>query len=180
MIHPTSADLLKGVEAALRETVLPELPRGTAARKQMQAALEILRHVTHALPAEAATLTADSAQMVEVLEKAAAILSESSEQSPPPGPAGRPPPSRGRRIDGEASETMTFHSYPLPLEGGGLGGGDLTERNLQLQQSLNDLQDRLPSLAQDQRDQITPLLISLHKRMTDRAVALIPPPKNRP
>ncbi len=49
MIHPTSIDLLKGVEAALRETVLPELARATTARKQLQAALEILRHVAHAL-----------------------------------------------------------------------------------------------------------------------------------
>ncbi len=38
----------------------------------------------------------------------------SSVPSPPPGPAGRPPPSRGRR---------SLES--LPLEGGGLGGGDV-------------------------------------------------------
>ncbi len=180
MIHPTSADLLKGVEAALRETVLPELARGTAARKQLQAALEILRHVAHALPMEAAVLATDNADMAEVLQSAAEIISASSEQSPSPGPAGRPPPSRGRRIDGEASQTFALSSYPLPLEGGGLGGGDPAALNLQLQQSLIDVQDSLPGLPQEQRAKITPLLIALHKRMTERAVALIPPPKSRP
>ncbi len=122
MIHPTSTDLLKGVEAALRETVLPELARGTAARKQLQAALEILRHVVHALPAEAAVLAADNADMAEVLAKAGADV-----------PANTDP----------------------------------VERNLALQQAVGDLP-------------ITPLLIGLHKRMADRAVALIPPPKSRP
>lgn len=129
MIHPTSADLLKGVEAALRETVLPELARGAAARKQMQAALEILRHVAHALPAEAAVLAADNADMAEVLAKA---------------------------------------GVAVPIN------ADPVEQNLALQQAIADLQ------AGGQRAEITPLLIALHKRMTDRAVALIPPPKSRP
>jgi hypothetical protein len=129
MIHPTSADLLKGVEDALRETVLPELARGTAARKQMQAALEILRHVAHALPVEAAVLAADNTDMAAVLAKA-----------------------------GVAAPTKT----------------DPVEQNLALQQAIADLQ------AGEQRAEIIALLIALHKRMTDRALALIPPPKSRP
>jgi hypothetical protein len=122
MIHPTSADLLKGVEEALRETVLPELPRGTAARKQMQAALEILRHVAHALPMEAATLAADNADMAAVLAQAGVEVPKN---------------------------------------------GDPVELNLALQHAVSEL----PA---------TPQLIALHKRMTDRALALIPPPKSRP
>jgi hypothetical protein len=170
MIHPTSADLLKGVEAALRETVLPELARGTEARKQMQAALEILRRVAHALPVEAATLAADNADMAAVLRETGEILGE---LSPPPS---LPPQGGGIRKDGiDPSD-----SYPLPPQGGGLGGGDLAAENLKLQQLLNDLQGRLSGLSPEQRSQITPLLVSLHKRMTDRAVALIPPPKARP
>ena len=129
MIHPTSADLLKGVENALRETVLPELARGTAARKQLQAALEILHHVAHALPAKAAALAADNADMAEVLEKA------------------------GVAVPAKA---------------------DPVEQNLALQQAIADLQ------AGKQRAQVTPLIVALHKRMTDRAIALIPPPKARP
>jgi len=122
MIHPTSADLLKGVEEALRETVLPELARGTAARKQMQAALEILRHVAHALPMEAATLAADNADMAEMLTQA------------------------GVEVPANA---------------------DPVELNLALQHAVSEL----PA---------TPHLIALHKRMTDRALALLPPPKSRP
>jgi hypothetical protein len=135
MIRPTSTDLLKGVEAALRETVLPELARGTAARKQLQAALEILRHVAHALPVEATILVADNADMAEVLAKAGVAIP--TEDNP-------------------------------------------TARNLTLQQALTDLQDSLPSLTHAQRTQITPLIVALHKRITDRAVALIPQPKSRP
>jgi hypothetical protein len=122
MIHPTSADLLKGVEAALRETVLPELARGTSGRKQLQAALEILRHVAHALPLEAATLAADNADMAEILT--------------------------------ESGVAIPTHADPVAL-------------NLALQQAVSQLP-------------VTPNLIALHRRMTDRAVALIPPPKSRP
>ncbi len=129
MIHPTSADMLNGVEEALRETVLPELPRGTAARKQLQAALEILRHVAHALPTEAVTLAADNADMAEVLATAGAAV-----------------PTKA----------------------------DPVEQNLTLQQAIADLQ------AGEQRAEVAPLIVALHKRMTDRAVALIPPPKSRP
>lgn len=128
MIHPTSADLLKGVEAALRETVLPELARGTAARKQMQAALEILRHLAHALLAEAATLAADNTDMAEVLASA---------------------------------------GVAVPVN------DDPGAHNLALQHAVTDLQNA-------QRAEITPLLIALHRRMTDRAVALIPPSAPRP
>ena len=45
MIHPTDEQLLAGIAEALKDTVLPELARGTAARKQLQAALEILRRI---------------------------------------------------------------------------------------------------------------------------------------
>lgn len=136
MIRPTSVDLLMGVEEALRETVLPELARGTSARKQLQAALEILRHVAHALPSEAAALTADNEDMAGVLRKAGAIV----------------PPA----------------------------GADPTARNLALQQALTDLQDRLPGLPAGERAEIAALLIGLHKRVTDRAMALIPSPMPRP
>ncbi len=122
MIQPTSADLLKGVEEALRETVLPELARGTTARKQLQAALEILRHVAHALPLEATALAADNADMAEMLTQA------------------------GVEVPANA---------------------DPVELNLALQHAVSEL----PA---------TPLLIALHKRRTDRALALIPPPKSRP
>jgi hypothetical protein len=135
MIRPTSVDLVKGVEEALRETVLPELARGTSARKQLQAALEILRRVAHAMPSEAATLAADNEDMAELLRKVGAVV----------------PPA----------------------------GADPAGWNLALQRALTDLQGRLPSLPAGQRAEIASLLIGLHKRTTDRAMTLIPPPMPR-
>ena len=69
MIHPTNQNLLLGVVDALQETVLPELPRGTAARKQLQAALAILRRLAVSLDKGASTLAADNADMEAALHK---------------------------------------------------------------------------------------------------------------
>jgi hypothetical protein len=165
MIYPKSADLLAGVAAALEETVLPELARGGAARRQMQAALGILRRLAFALPGEAASLAADIEDMEEVLGQAAAIWESSSEApSPPPNP----PPSRGRALD-----------HVPPPRWGRLGGGDLSAEHQSLQESLAELQSRVAS-SPELSAQITPLLTDLYKRMTDRALALIPPPKRAP
>jgi hypothetical protein len=48
------------------------------------------------------------------------------------------------------------------------------ERNLALQSKLAELQNHAAA-----NPDITPLLIALHKRTTDRALALIPPPMPR-
>jgi hypothetical protein len=69
MIHPTNQNLLLGVANALQETVLPELPRGTSARKQLQAALAILRRLATSLDKEASALAADNADMESALLK---------------------------------------------------------------------------------------------------------------
>lgn len=138
MIRPTDAELLAGIAEALKDTVLPELARGTAARKQLQAAIEILRRIAFALPGEAAALEADNADMADVLRQAATILGTS----------------------------------PFVPE-----RGDAAARNTALQAALIDLQNHLPD---NTSQQITPLLTGLYKRMTDRAIALIPPPVKRP
>jgi hypothetical protein len=54
-----------------------------------------------------------------------------------------------------------------------LGEGDAAATNQALQQKLTDLQNTIPP---DLTAQITPLLTQLYARMTDRALALIPPP----
>jgi hypothetical protein len=158
MIYPTHEQLLAGIAEALKETVLPELARGTAARKQLQAAIEILRRIAFALPGEAAALAANNDDMAEVIGRIEAMLSE---HSPPPN---LPPQGGGTR------------SEALPLNGGGLGGGDASARNKALQTRLIDLQDVLTDEA---KARITPLLTGLYQRMTDRALALIPPPLPR-
>ena len=60
------------------------------------------------------------------------------------------------------------------------GGGDVATRavdeNRALQAALADIQARIPASLEAQ---ITPLFIHLYARMTDRAMALIPPPMPR-
>ena len=155
MIRPTDEQLLAGIAEALRDTVLPDLARGSASRKQLQAAIEILRRLAFAGPGKAAALAADNEDMAAVIGRIEAVRAEKS-PSPQPSP-----------IVGEGA------GQALPLDGGGLGGGDLSARNQALQAALIDLQTNIPP---DLTLQITPLLIDLHKRMTDRAIALIPPP----
>jgi len=158
MIHPTDEQLLEGIAAALKDTVLPELARGSAARKQLQAAIETLRRMAFAAPGRDAALAADNADMAEVIARIEGLLSQ---HSPPPN---LPPQGGGTRFKA------------LPLHGGGLGGGDLATTHQTLQQALADLQNNIPP---ELAPQITPLFTQLYARMTDRALALIPPPMPR-
>jgi len=183
MIHPTDEQLLGGIARALRDTVLPELERGSAARKQLQAAIETLRRMAFAAPGRDAALAADNADMVEVVRLVEEILRTKSallQHSPPPNP----PPSRGRGNEFESNVEISTPEKRLPLEGGGRhavpGGGDAAvwavDENRALQAKLIDLQASIPP---DLAPQITPLLTQLYARMTDRALALIPPPMPR-
>jgi hypothetical protein len=160
MIYPTDEEVLAGVVTALKDSVLPELARGSAARKQLQAALEILHRISYAMPRKAPALEADNADMAETIERVRLLLAR---HSPPPN---LPHQGGGTRI-----------SEALPLDGGGLGGGDDSaspaERNIALQTQLVTLQGQAID------PEITALLIALHKRMTDRALALVPPPMPR-
>jgi hypothetical protein len=95
MIYPTDEQLLDGIAKALKDMVLPELARGSAARKQLQAAIETLRRMAFAAPGRDAVLVADNADMAEVVRQVEEILRTKSalpQHSPPPNP----PPSRGR------------------------------------------------------------------------------------
>jgi len=83
MIHPTDEQLLAGIAAALRDTVLPDLARGSAARKQLQAAIETLRRMAFAAPDRDAALAADNADMESVLRRIGEIYAEAG-LSPPP------------------------------------------------------------------------------------------------
>jgi hypothetical protein len=161
MIYPTDEQLLGGIAKALKDTVLPDLARGSAARKQLQAAIETLRRMAFAAPDRDAVLAADNADMAEVLRVVGEIMAEAEHFTPT-----SPPPSRGRDMNQDA----------LPLDGGGLGGGDAAATNQALQLKLIALQAGIPpALA----PQITPLLTQLYSRMTDRALALMPPPMPR-
>lgn len=146
MIFPDDRQLLGGIAEALKDTVLPDLARGSAARKQLQAAVETLRRMAFAAPERDAALAADVADMAEVIARIEGLLDQ---HSPPPN---------------------------VPHRGGGLGGGEIGEQHLGLQQKLAELQATIPA---ELTTQITPLLTQLYARMTDRALALIPPPMPR-
>ena len=179
MIYPDDRQLLGGIADALKDTVLPELARGSTARKQLQAAIETLRRMAFAAPERDAALAADNADMAEVLRNIGEIYAEAG-YSPPPNP----PPSRGRGNEGEIAVAANPAENRLPLEGGGRtegpGWGDAAtwavDENLALQAKLADLQAAIPA---ELTSQITPLLTQLYTRMTDRALALIPPPMPR-
>ena len=160
MIYPDDKQLLGGIADALKDTVLPDLPRGSAARKQLQAAIETLRRMAFAAPERDAALAADVADMASVLRRIGEIYTEAG-LSPPPNL-----PHQGGGTQFKA----------LPLDGGGLGGGELSQQHLALQQKLAEIQASIPP---NLTAQITPLLTQLYARMTDRALALIPPPMPR-
>jgi len=137
MIYPTDRQLLGGIADALKDTVLPDLARGSAARKQLQAAIETLRRMAFAAPDRDAALAADNADMAEVLRQVEDVL--------------------GRNATAFAT-------------------GNAIELNQALQAALVNAQANIPP---DLAAKITPLLTQLYARMTDRALALIPPPMPR-
>ena len=111
MIYPDDKQLLGGIADALKDTVLPELARGSAARKQLQAAIETLRRMAFAAPERDAALAADVADMASVLERIGKIFAEAELSTPP-----------------------SLH------QGGRLGGGEIIETHLRLQQQLANIQ----------------------------------------
>jgi len=128
MIRPTDPDLLSGVATSLEKTVLPELARGTAARRQLQAAIAILRRVAFALPRRDAAIAADIADMAATLAR-----------------MGRP-------------------TGALPVE--------TVARHLVLQEAV-------AALADSPDDDVQMALTDLYRRITERQLALIPPPSPR-
>jgi hypothetical protein len=183
MIHPTDEQLLSGIATALKDTVLPELARGSAARKQLQAAIETLRRMAFAAPGRDAALATDNADMAEVVRRVEEILRANS-VLPRHSPPSNPPPSRGRGNEFENTVEISTPEMRLPLEGGGRhavpGGGEVAigavDENRTLQAKLATLQAFIPP---ELTPQITPLLTQLYARMTDRALALLPPPMPR-
>jgi hypothetical protein len=155
------------------------LARGSAARKQLQAAIETLRRMAFAAPGRDAALAADNADMAEMVRQVEEILRTKSalpQHSPPPNP----PPSRGRGNEFASNVEISTSEKHLPLEGGGRhavpGGGDAAawavDENRALQAKLTDLQAIIPP-------ELAPQITQLYARMTDRALALIPPPLPR-
>ena len=128
MIRPSDPDLLSGVAASLENSVLPELARGTAARRQLQAAIAILRRMAFAMPRRDDAIAADIADMSETLAR------------------------MGQLVGVLPDETAARHLA---------------------------LQAAVAALADIRDDAVQTALTDLYRRMTERQLALIPPPSPR-
>jgi len=71
MNQPSNEILLAGIADSLEETVVPDLPRGGQARRQVQAAIAVLRRLAFALPLSAETTDVDNADIEFTLRQCA-------------------------------------------------------------------------------------------------------------
>jgi hypothetical protein len=77
MLKPTVGELLSGIVASLRETVLPSVTNG-AAKRQLKAALHALGRLEKSWDQWPACIAADNADMLETLERSLGDLVDSS------------------------------------------------------------------------------------------------------
>jgi hypothetical protein len=71
MNQPSNETLLAGIADALEDTVVPELARGGQARRQVQAAIAVLRRIAYALPLSAEAIDVDNADIEFTLRQCA-------------------------------------------------------------------------------------------------------------
>lgn len=76
MTKPSIGDLLSGVAASLRESVLPEIPAGPT-RRQIQAAISIIRRIALVWDKTGPYLYADNKDIEETLRQVSAIFDRS-------------------------------------------------------------------------------------------------------
>ena len=148
--EPTTARLLEGVVETLEAVVLPALPRGGAARRQLNAAIDILRRLAFAAPRTAASLDADNADIAATLSGACALLA----------------PAASRQLEATLAEAETL--------------GDREARNRALQAALAALQENITTQAPNLATQaeLSRQLRALYRRMLEREIALIPPSRH--
>ncbi len=157
MLRPTVGDLLKGINASLRQSVLPSLSQG-AAQRQLKAALHTLGRLERSWDLLPAYLAEDNADMRQCLEAIQQALRASGIE-PPPGLASlretlaAPAPER---------EVPGFNDRSLAMQG---------SLNLKLQALVVELgtwlhapaQMAIPSVSEH-----TAILDRLYSRMVDR------------
>jgi hypothetical protein len=76
--QPTTGRLLEGVVETLESVVLPELARGGAARRQLHAAIDILRRLAYAAPLIGPSLDADNADIAATLRGLGSVVDETA------------------------------------------------------------------------------------------------------
>jgi hypothetical protein len=162
---PTISDLLSGVAASLRESVLPEIPPGPV-RRQIQAAIAIIRRVSLVCDRTGPYLHADNRDIAETLRRVLTLL----ERVRMDGGEGDLEVLR-QRLRGTLgqSDDSAVAEYPPPTV--------LAARNLDLQGLLVEVQEFLhdarssnnaPRLTAAERHEILTMLRALFSRMLER------------
>jgi len=172
---PTIGELLDGVAASLRESVLPEIPAGPT-RRQIQAAISIIRRASLVWDKTGPYLHADNKDIEETLRRICSMLDRAE--------------SNGRGTDlkpwRQRLRAALDHNgdcdveYPSPAA--------LGIRNVELQALLVELQLALhepSSLESDgrlrsaERDGMVVILHGLFRRMLQRELQIAAPPPAR-
>jgi hypothetical protein len=172
---PTIGDLLDGVAASLRESVLPEIPAGPT-RRQIQAAISIIRRASLVWDKIGPYLYADNKDIEETLRQACSMLDrvESNGSGADLKPLQQ---SLHAALDQRADPDV---EYPSPAA--------LGARNVELQALLVELQQALhgSSLSESdghlesaERNETAAMLRGLFRRMLERELQVTAPPSAR-
>ncbi len=163
MIKPTIGELLSGVATSLRERVLPEIPAGTT-RRQIQAAIGIIRRVALVWDKTGPYLYADNEDIAQTLERMLPVLErvaaeEGNERI-------RVVHTKSRQV----LERSTHQPYP--------SAETLGTRNLELQEVLADMQEALhesSAVESVDRNELKAMLYALFHRMLTRELGITTP-----
>jgi hypothetical protein len=158
VLRPTTGELLRAVHVELAAQVLPALPDGTP-RRQLKAALHLLRRLERSWDRQAPYLEADNADLARTLDETLRAL---------PGGGGY------ASLRGRLAALGHRPSEPPPADDGVTDRGlrRLMAANHALQEILADLHAALRTdrgLEPDARQRATSVLGALHRRLLDRA-----------
>ncbi len=175
MTKPTIGDLLNGVAASLRESVLPEIPAGPT-RRQVQAAISIIRRVSQVWDKIGPYLYADNRDIEETLRQVSARLDRAEVNG------------SGAELELLRQRLLATLDRPGELDMEYPSPSALGARNVELQGLLVGLQDALhgPSTPQSVerpastvRIEISAMLRELFRRMLERELEITVPPSAR-
>ena len=175
MTKPSIGDLLNGVAASLRESLLPDIPAGPT-RRQIQAAISIIRRVSLIWDKTGPYLYADNKDIEETLLQVSAILDRAEAD----GSGAGLEPLRQRLHAALDQQGANGVEYPSPAV--------LGARNVELQGLLVDVQEALhgpstPGSAEQtvsaERIEVFAMLRLLFRRMLERELEVTDPPSAR-
>lgn len=159
MLRPTTSDLLRGISASLRQSVLPSLGQG-AAQRQLKAALHTLGRLERSWDLLPAYLEADNADMRECLETILGALKASG--TTPPTALTSLEQTVAKVQDGQVASIAGFNDRALAMQGA---------LNLSLQALVVEVDGWLRAPPQSANQVVAtniPLLDALYSRMVDR------------